>query len=306
MLLLVTLVTLAAVGGILLGRSKTEHETGLDSVLELTTDLTRDVNQVGLVVTRISDEREVEIGRAIEREIAASGLVKRDPALQAYVTEVARPLLEYTRRKTIPYRFYIIGSQAINAFAISGGAVYVTTGMLDFLESEAELAAILGHEISHVDLKHCVEQLQYQVAARKIGGDGLAAIASLGSLLVGLGFSEQQELEADARGVLLAAAAGYDPMAARATFQRLSQREPKTRAGQPTLMVGELAVALEKALQQYFATHPPTETRIREFETLFARNARSWRGRTFYEGRWNYQERIPRSRSDLVAERRQH
>ena len=102
MLLLVTLVTLAAVGGILLGRSKTEHETGLDSVVELTTDLTRDVNQVGLVVTRISDEREVEIGRAIEREIAASGLLKRDPALQAYVTDVARPLLDYSRRRTIP------------------------------------------------------------------------------------------------------------------------------------------------------------------------------------------------------------
>ena len=304
MLLLVTLVTLAAVAAILLGRSKTGHETGLDSVLELTTDLTRDANQVGLVVTRISDEREVEIGREIERKIAASGLVKRDPALQAYVTDVARPLLEYTRRKTIPYRFYIIGSQEINAFAISGGAVYVTTGMLDFLESEAELAAILGHEISHV--KHCVERLQYEVAARKIGGDRLAAIAELGSRLVGLGFSEQQELEADARGVLLAAAAGYDPMAARATFQRLSQREPKTRAGQPTLMVGELAVALEKALEQYFATHPPTETRIRELETLFARNARSWRGQTFYEGRWNYQERIPRSRSDQVAERRRH
>jgi predicted Zn-dependent protease len=71
-------------------------------------------------------------------------------------------------------------------------------------------------------------------------------------------------------------------------------------------MVGELAVALGKALEQYFATHPPTEVRIRELERVEAQNARVWRGRTFYEGRWNYQQRIPRSQSDQAAERRQY
>jgi len=303
-LFLAAFCSLAAAGGILLSLSRTHHEADLDSVVQLTTDLTRDANQVGLAVTRISDQRETEIGRGIEREIAASGWLRDSPALRTYVTAVAQPLIEHTRRKGIAYRFYIVGSPAINAFAIPGGSVYVTTGMLDFLESEAELAAILGHEISHVDLKHCVERLQYEVAARKIGGDDLAAIAALGSLLWGLGFSEEQELEADAQGALLAADAGYDPRGARATFQRLAQREPSTRVEKPRLMVGELAVALGKALEQYFATHPPTESRIRELDNLFARNARAWRGRTFYVGQWNYQERIPRSRSDQPAERR--
>jgi beta-barrel assembly-enhancing protease len=301
---LAAIVTLAAAGGILLSRSRTEQAASLDSVTQLTTDLTRDVSQVALVATRLSDRREIEIGKEIEAKIARTGWLKDDSTLQAYVTSVAEALLAHTRRKAITYRFHLLGSSAINAFAVPGGGIYVTTGMIDFLSSEAELAAVLGHEIAHVDLKHCVERLQYQVAARKIGGDDLAAIVSLGSFLVGIGYSSQQELEADAQGVLFAAAAGYDPTAARSAFQRLALREPKTHVEKPTLMSGELAVALGKALQQYFATHPPTEIRIRELETLFARNARTWRGRTFYLGRWNYQERIPRSHSDQPNERR--
>jgi predicted Zn-dependent protease len=198
---LAAICSLAAVGGILLSRSRTDERASLDAVVQLTTDVTRDVNQVGLVVTQISDQREMEIGREIEREIAASGWVKHDPALQAYVTEVGQQLIQHTRRKAIGFRFYVIGSPEINAFAIPGGGIYVTTRMLEFLQSEAELATVLGHEISHVDLKHCVERLQYEVAARKIGGEDLAAIAGLGSLLVGIGFSKQQELEADAGGI---------------------------------------------------------------------------------------------------------
>jgi predicted Zn-dependent protease len=267
---------------------------------------TRDASQVGLAVTRLSDQREMEIGHEIEAEIGETGWLQDDSTLQAYVAAVARPLLEHTRRKAIAYRFHVIGSPEINAFAIPGGGIYVTKGMVDFLSSEAELAAVLGHEISHVDLKHCVERLQYEVAARKIGGDDIAAIVSLGSFLVGIGYSKQQELEADAQGVLFAAAAGYDPAAARSAFQRLAQREPKAPVEKPTLMSGELAVALGKSLEQYFTTHPPTQIRIRELETLYARNARVWRGRTFYVGHWNYQERIPRSQSDQPNERRRY
>ena len=113
-------------------------------------------------------------------------------------------------------------------------------------------------------------------------------------------------LSANGPEVLFATAAGYDPVAARSTFQRLALREPKTPVQKPQLMSGELAIALEKALGPYFATHPPTEIRIRELETLYARNARVWRGRGFYLGRWNYQERIPRSRSDQPNERRRY
>ena len=241
----ICLLTATAMG--LLAMSRTDHQVSLESVVELWGDIIRDVDRVGLTITRVSDEREIEI----------------------------------------------------NAFALPGGGIVITTGMLNFLESEAELAATLGHEISHVDLRHCIERLQYELAARKIVGRELAMIARIQYQLVNLGFNEQQELEADAGGVMLAARAGYDPRAAITVFERLAkvkrERQAKKPREKPTLMVGELGIALEKALEHYFATHPPTDKRVRQLESVINRNASAWRGQQFYVGRSNYRDRIPRS-----------
>jgi len=241
----ICLLTATAMG--LLAMSRTDHQVSLESVVELWGDIIRDVDRVGLTITRVSDEREIEI----------------------------------------------------NAFALPGGGIVITTGMLNFLESEAELAATLGHEISHVDLRHCIERLQYELAARKIVGRELAMIARIQYQLVNLGFNEQQELEADAGGVILAAKAGYDPRAAITVFERLAkvkrERQVKKPREKPTLMVGELGIALEKALEHYFATHPPTDKRVRQLESVINRNASAWRGKQFYVGRSNYRDRIPRS-----------
>lgn len=304
---LISICLLVAVAGVLLFLSRADNGVSLESVLEIWADMVRDVDRVGLTITRVSVKRETEVGLKIEEEIARRWPRRDDPALQAYVDEVGQTLVDHTQRKGIRYRFYIVNSPMINAHAVPGGGIYITTGMLAFLESEAELAAILGHEISHVDLRHSIERLQYELAARKIGGTELGAVARLGYTLVGLSFSEQQELEADSSGIILSAKAGYDPLAANAIFDRLSQVEKKggTQTGQtakPTLMLEELGITLVKALGQYFATHPPTETRIRELTQVMSRNAQAWRGRKFYIGRSNYEERIPRSRDERPAE----
>ncbi len=291
----ICLLTATALG--LLAMSRTDHEVSLESVVEIWADVIRDMDRVGLTITRVSDEREMEIGREIEKH--RHWPLKDDPTLQAYVTSVGQTLVPHVQRKAISYRFAILDSPMINAFAIPGGGVYVTIGMLNFLESEAELAVILGHEISHVDLRHCIERLQYELAARKIVGRDLAMIARIQYQLVNLGFNEQQELEADAGGVILAAKAGYDPRAAITVFERLAKvkrvRQVKKPREKPTLMVGELGIALEKALENYFATHPPTDKRVRQLESVINRNASVWRGQQFYVGRSNYRDRIPRS-----------
>ncbi len=114
--------------------------------------------------------------------------------------------------------------------------------------------------------------------------------------LVGLGFSEQQELEADVAGMILAAEAGYDPRAAIALHERFAKLglDWTEQGEEPTLMVREVGVALGKALQQYFATHPPAKLRIRQLEQATKRNARAWQGQRFYVGKSNYRDRIPR------------
>ena len=214
-------VLMVAAGG-LLAISETDYEVDLRSVVEIWGDLVRDVDRVGLTITRVSAKREMEIGRKIEEEM----LRKRrhaDNGLQAYVAGVGATLARHAQRKGISYRFYVLDSTVINAHATPGGGVYVTTGMLNFLQSEAELAAILGHEINHVDLKHCIERLQYELAARKIVGDDLAGIVRIGYWMGGVGFNEQQELEADAGGVILAAKAEYDPRAGIAFHERMAQ-----------------------------------------------------------------------------------
>ncbi len=257
----------------------------LDSVLEIWADLTRDVDRFGLTITRISTDREMEIGREIARRVGPAY-----PYLEEYVTSVGKTLLKAVQRKGISYSFEVLRSSTVNAYAVAGGHVYITIGMLDFLESEAELAAVLGHEISHVDLKHSVERLQYELATRRVVGSDLATIVEVGYWLFGVGFSEQQELEADASGMILAATAGYDPRAAIAVFERMAAIEqPAGESGKrPRFMVGELAGALSKALERYFETHPPGKLRVRRLKHALARNTRAWRDQRFYVGRRNY------------------
>lgn len=286
-------VLMVAAGG-LLAISETDYDVDLRSVVEIWSDLIRDADRVGLTITRVSAKREMEIGRKIEEEMLRKRR-RADNGLQAYVAGVGATLARHVQRKGISYRFYVLDSTIIKAHATPGGGVYVTTGMLNFLQSEAELAAILGHEINHVDLKHCIERLQHELAA-KILGDNLAVIVRIGYRLVGVGFNEQQELEADAGGVILAAKAGYDPRARIAIHERLAKvKGQKSREEkQPPLMVQELGTAVWKALKQYFATHPPALLRIQHLERVYDRNESIWQRRKFYVGRSNYRDRIAR------------
>lgn len=253
----------------------------------------RDVDTFGMTITRISAKREVEIGLAMEqqKERHAFWTLRGDP-LTAYVAAVGSSVAKHARRTEIPYRFHVLVSPVVvNAYAMPGGAIYVTHRMIEFLRSEAELAAVLGHEISHVDMKHCVKALHYELAARRVVGDDLAAIVGAAYGLVKLGFSEEQELEADYGGVILAAKAGYDPRAAARFFARFAAYETRYRrdpAVGSQVLVGELAGTVADTLRAYFDTHPPSELRVAEIERAIARNASDWDGRRFYVGTSNY------------------
>src|SRR4029077_11517551 len=123
---------------------------------------------------------------------------REDADAGRYVMGVAQPLLPYLRRPGIRCEFHVIDSPLTNAFALPGGQIFVMRGLLEFVESEAELAAVLGHEMSHVDLRHCIEHYQYEAKLKKAGVPELGWIVETAHRLVMLGFSPQQELEADA------------------------------------------------------------------------------------------------------------
>lgn len=280
--------------------SPTRYKVDFSSVLEIWGDVFRDVDRVGLTLTALPIEREISIG---DETVKRFDLRPEHPR-QQYLNHVGATMAKTATRRRIPYRFHVISMQEPNAFAIAGGHVLVTTGMLDLIESEAELAAILGHEIAHIDLKHCVENLQYQMFLQRIVGSQLSQIAGIAYRLAAFGFSEIQEREADRSAIILMANAGYSPLEAVKLYQRMARKigdgqKQRERTKGPE---GEVLRGIVDALKDYFATHPAAASRMRDIEAIFDRNMSSWQGRTFYIGRSNYADRIPRDSDNRNSE----
>lgn len=277
-----------------------DTNVSLDSAREIWADVLRDVDEFGLHATRVPAHKEMQLGNEIAAHIKTWG--SEDPDASKYVSAVAGQLLPNVNRTAIHYQFHVIQSPQVNAFALPGGHVYVLTGLLDFLESEAELASILGHEMSHVDLRHCIERYQYELALKKVGAPDAGVLIGLAHQFASLGYAQYQELEADASGERLAIESGYDPDAAAAVFQRMKTRFGENTAPAASTPLGEVGHAVGEALGAYFQTHPPSAERARQLSEMVARNHRTLSGRTFYRGVSNYKSRIPRSTQESAAE----
>ncbi len=280
-------------GAILATRGTSDPEVSLSSLVELWSDTLRDTDQIGMKLTRVSDAEEMRIGSDLARGVMNMGA--EDAAASAYVAGVAQPLLPHLRRHGIRYQFHVIDSPQVNAFALPGGHVFVMRGLLEFVQSEAELAAVLGHEMSHVDLRHCIERYQYEAKFKKAGAPELGWIVEVAHRLVTHAFSPEQELEADAQGERLSIESGYDPDAAAGLFARMQahfHEPPRVQANTPA---GEAAQAAGEAIESYFRTHPPSEERVRKLNGMVARHRRELAGRAFYVGKRNLEERVPRS-----------
>jgi predicted Zn-dependent protease len=170
----------------------------------------------------ISASTEASSGRKAGDEIIAQYGVYQDPELAAYVDRVGQALAKNVVRKNVKYTFTILDDDGINAFALPGGYVYVTRGTLNFANSEAELAAILGHEIGHVDAFHFRRKERDTVSGvlsvllrhSSTDADDLAMAQELAEKSTkSSAYSRENELEADALSIHYLALAGYDPQA---------------------------------------------------------------------------------------------
>lgn len=294
-------VALFVAAGLLLWTSPTTYRVDFDAALDIWGDIIRDVDGFTKAATRVPTKKEIEIGDTIA---SRTNLREEAGKAQAYVDGVGQRVAAQARRRDIPFRFHVVQTSEPNAWSIAGGHIYITTGMLSVLDTEAELAAVLGHEIAHVDLRHCIESLQYELLLRRSGFGDLSLLVSLAERNVRVGYSEVQEREADRLGLLLAAEAGYAPLGALDALKRmyieLGQEEMKsTQTRGPE---GEITRALSKALRDYFAAHPPFLNRIDELRSLLDWNMATWEGRSFYVGASNHRDLLSRTQDERAEE----
>ncbi len=217
----------------------------------------------------MSENQEIAIGRQSDEQVKKQYKVYGSKALQDYVNSVGQRIARQSHRPNLTYHFTVLDTPDINAFALPGGYVYITRGILAYLNSEAELAAVLGHEIGHVTARHGVRQQSAAQATNigltiasifvpeinTVGGNNLTNLVS-GALLSGYG--RDHELEADKLGAEYLARTDYDPQAIITVIGVLKNQE---------LQDAILAKQEGREPRRYhgvFATHPDNDTRLKQ------------------------------------------
>jgi predicted Zn-dependent protease len=248
------------------------------SLLYFIADSEWELSRLPMEATRLTDQEEIDIGNQMAAQNhldrARPGLTPEQKqqyqVVEDYVNRVGAKVAARAHRK-LPYRFhYIPNLDFVNAFALPGGHVYMGAGLLALMDSEDELAAILGHEIEHIDHYHCAERVQTEQRLRKIP---LGELVAIPTALFEAGYSKDQELEADREGTRLAVWAGYSPLGAERmfeTFDRLYQ-EYVRRAQSPQEELSRVAI---QTLEGYFRSHPLPSERIEQIRKLIA--AQHW------------------------------
>ena len=218
---------------------------------------------VALASCGISPRQEVELGGQYAAEINRQLPLVQDAQVNHFVNELGRELARHADRPQIGYTFYVVNIDAVNAFAVPGGYVYVNRGLVERAATLAELAGVLAHEIAHVDLRHGAEQLERQqrtgigltalyVLLGRTPGTLERAAVDVGATAVFARYSREAEREADAMAIRYLVAARIDPMGLVTFFGTLLEEQRR----QPSMV------------EQWFSTHPLAEERVAETRRL--------------------------------------
>ena len=201
----------------------------------------------------VSESQEIRMGLDGAASVVNSLGLYPDSGLQAYVSTQGLSMARASERPQLPWSFQVINDPVVNAFALPGGPIFVTRGILTHFNSEAELMSVLGHEIGHITAKHSVSQIsQAQLATLGLGVgmiltprlDVLHQVAGTGLQVLFLKFGRDDESQSDELGFKYMVAAGYDPREATSMFQTLDRLSGGGR------------------IPEWQSTHPAPENRI--------------------------------------------
>ncbi|MFP4624012.1 MAG: M48 family metallopeptidase [Gemmatimonadota bacterium] len=218
---------------------------------------------VGLGACGVTEQQELDIGRQYAAEINRQLPIVDDPAVHRYINQLGNRIQRQPGARDIPYTFYLVNSDQINAFAVPGGFVYINRGLVERADNLAELAGVVAHEIGHVEARHSAQMLERQQAAQVglivgsvlLGGppEGVAGAAvDVGATAYFAHHSRDAENEADAIAVKLLPRAGIDPAGLVTFFKELLAERERSPS----------------QVEQWFSTHPLTEERIANVREL--------------------------------------
>ncbi|MBI2185992.1 MAG: M48 family metalloprotease [Acidobacteria bacterium] len=211
----------------------------------------------------MSEAQEISIANESDPQIKAEMGVYNDPELQRYVSEIGWRMAKISERAHLPWRFTVVDVPVVNAFAVPGGAIYITRGIMPFLDNEAELAGVIGHEIGHVTARHSAQQYTRQVS----GVVGLTALSILvpaarpfGDLsaqalgVLFLKYGRDDELQSDELGARYESRLGWDPAAVPAFLSTLGRLDE--------------AAGDRRGIPGWLSTHPEPLSRVTEIQPL--------------------------------------
>ncbi len=205
-------------------------------------------------------ESEAQVGASQHEEIVKQyGGLYKDQKLQNYVSSVGSKVARNTERTDVTYQFFVLDSPVVNAFALPGGYVYVTRGLLAVANDEAELAGVLGHEIGHVTGRHSAARYSQSVVTglgttllgAYLGNSAVSQMLDVGSNLYISSYSREQETEADTLGIRYLDRSGYDPKAVSDFLAAMDQYQ-----------VSQSGKAEKAETPNFFSTHPQTAGRV--------------------------------------------
>jgi predicted Zn-dependent protease len=234
----------------------------------------------------MSEAQEIQLGQESDQQVRREMGVYEDPALQQYVESVGMRMAQTSQRPNLPWHFTVVDSPAVNAFALPGGYIYITRGILAYLNDESQLAGVLGHEIGHVTARHAAQQYSKTTAAQL--GLGLGSIfspyaraagglAQSGLGLLFLKYSRDDELQADHLGAEYTAKNGWDPEGVQNMLRTLTRIEEQSdRRGTPN----------------YLATHPASADRVQKIDETVATLRTGANAEAFKTNRPEYLKRV--------------
>jgi len=209
--------------------------------------------------TLIGENEEIRIGREAAASLEKQHGILKDSRLNTRLNNIGKKVAQKSGRAHLPYTFKILKIKDVNALALPGGYIYVTEGLLREAETDDQLACVLGHEIGHVNARHAIKRVEsqlgyslvYSILLGKSDKD-IQKLANLSFNLTSLGYSRQDEFQADELGIKYAYKAGYDPYGM-VQFLKILKEQYKRTPSQ---------------IEVFFSTHPHVDDRIERAEEI--------------------------------------